>query len=479
MRNDWSDTTFPHPPRRLPVVGDLLGIDPRRPLASVIAAAEGHGPIFEIRLFDQKFVFITAGELAAELCDEKRFHKCLPPALVGLREFVGDGLFTAYDHEPNWRLAHDLLMPAFTKAAMQRYHPVMLRVATELFHHWDHHEGPVDVSADMTRLTMETIGRTSFGQHFGSFERDQRHPFVDAMIAVLKAGQRSGALSTMPGSRLLQRQLRRPNAKKLAFVESFVDNIIATRRRSGHDTDDDLLGIMLSSRHPDSGESLANLTIRYQVLTFLVAGHETTSGALSFTLYYLARHTDALRRAQQETDAILGPDRDAEPAYDEVAQFRHIRRCLDETLRLWPTAPGFGRGPRESTTIGDRWPMRPGDWGLVMLPLVHRDPAAWGDDAAEFDPDRFLPQRSQGRHPHAYKPFGTGQRACIGRQFALHEAVLLLARLLHRYDLVGDPAYQLRVSEHLTFTPEGFELTFSPRTPTVTAPGPTPREAAR
>jgi unspecific monooxygenase len=114
-----------------------------------------------------------------------------------------------------------------------------------------------------------------------------------------------------------------------------------------------------------------------------------------------------------------------------------------------------------------------------MLPLLHRDPAVWGDNAAEFDPDRFLPERSQGRNPHAYKPFGTGQRACIGRQFALHEAVLVLARMLHRYDLVGDPAYQLRVSERLTLMPEGFELTLNPRTPSATASGATTREAAR
>jgi unspecific monooxygenase len=282
----------------------------------------------------------------------------------------------------------------------------------------------------------------------------------------------------MPGSWLLLRLLHRRNAKKLAFVDSFLDDIIAARRRTGHETDD-LLGIMLNARHADSGATLADLNIRYQILTFLVAGHETTSGALSFTLYYLARHPETLRRAQKETDEILGPDRNAEPTYDQVARFRYIRRCLDEALRLWPTAPGFGRGPRETTAIGGRWPMRPEDWAIVLLPLVHRDPAAWGDDAAEFDPDRFLPERSQGRNPHAYKPFGTGQRACIGRQFALHEAVLVLARLLHRYDVLGDPAYQLRVTERLTLMPEGFELTLNPRAPAVTAPGCTPSEAAR
>ncbi|HEX7827671.1 MAG TPA: cytochrome P450, partial [Mycobacterium sp.] len=128
-------------------------------------------------------------------------------------------------------------------------------------------------------------------------------------------------------------------------------------------------------------------------------------------------------------------------------------------------APGFGRGPREATTIGGRWRIEPENWAIVLLPLVHRDPAAWGENAEEFDPDRFLPGRSDGRNPHAYRPFGTGHRSCIGRQFALHEAVLVLARLLHRYDLAGDPTYQLRVSERLTLMPEGFELTLTPRTP--------------
>jgi cytochrome P450 len=89
----------------------------------------------------------------------------------------------------------------------------------------------------------------------------------------------------------------------------------------------------------------------------------------------------------------------------------------------------------------------------------------WDDDADEFDPDRFAPDSSRGRLAHSYKPFGTGERSCIGRQFALHEAVLVLARMLHRYELTADPAYELRITERLTLMPEGFELTLTPRTP--------------
>lgn len=214
---------------------------------------------------------------------------------------------------------------------------------------------------------------------------------------------------------------------------------------------------------------LDDQNIREQILTFLVAGHETTSGALSFVLYYLSRDRDVLAKAQAETDALLGDDLEAEPTFEQVPRFRHLRRCLDEALRLWPTAPAFARSPRETTTIGagtdHEAVMRPEDWAIIVLPMVHRDAAAWGPTADAFVPDRFLPENSKGRMKNIYKPFGTGDRACIGRQFALHEAILVLARLLHRYDIAGEPDYELRIDERLTIVPKDFRLTLTPRTP--------------
>ncbi len=468
MRNDWSRQRFPHPAGRKPFLGDVLGADRAGPLQNTMARCGGLGPIFELKVFAQKFVFVSGAELAAELCEETRFHKALSPGLVALREFAGDGLFTAYSHEPNWQLAHDLLRPAFTKAAMRRYHPIMLAATSELFDSWDAGQGPVDVSADMTKLTLETISRAAFSRDFGSFTREDPHPFVPAMVAALRAGQRKGFLNAMPGAGLLGRRLNRRNAHHQTYVDSMIDDIIAQRRQDDDLEDRDLLGIMLSTAHPDSGQRLEDRNIRYQILTFLVAGHETTSGALSFALYYLSRNPAVLAEAQVETDAILGTDPDAEPTFEQVPRFRHIRRVLDEALRLWPTAPAFTRSPNTDTVIGDRYPMRTQDWATVLIPLIHRDPSAWGDDAHEFRPDRFLPENSRGRAPHSYKPFGTGERACIGRQFALHEAALVLARLLHRYDLTGNPEYELAISERLTLMPKGFEITLARRTPART-----------
>ncbi len=468
MRNDWSGQRLPHPPGRRRIVGDVRSINAETPLQSVMARTQGLGPIFELHVFDQKFVFVTGAELAGELCDESRFTKALSPALVALREFAGEGLFTAYNDDTNWALAHDLLRPAFTKAAMQSYHPIMLAAAQELFDLWDSQGKPVDVSADMTKLTMETISRAAFSTDFGSFSRSEPHPFIPAMIAALKAGQRKGSLNAMPGASLLSKRIDRKNAHHLAYVDELLDGIIA-ERRSGEADESDLLGIMLHTPHPETGKRLDDLNIRHQILTFLVAGHETTSGALSFALYYIAQNPEILAKAQEEIDLILGPDRDVEPTFEQVAKLRYLRRVLDEGLRLWPTAPAFARSPRETTVLSTGHTMRPEDWAIVVLPMMHRDTAVWGDDADQFNPDRFAPENARGRQPHSYKPFGTGERSCIGRQFALHEAILVLARMLHRYDITADPDYELEIAERLTLMPKGFELTLTPRVPAVLA----------
>lgn len=466
MLNDWGGQTFPRLPGRKPVIGDVRSIRPGQPLQSIMDTCGDLGPIFELKIFDQKFVFVAGAEIGAELADEKRFEKALSPALVALREFAGSGLFTAYNDETDWELAHSLLMPAFTKAAMQRYHPIMLEVARELFGSWSGVDRPVDVSADMTRLTLETISRAAFSTDFGSFSREDPHPFVPAMIAALTAGQRKGSLATMPGATLLARRIEKRNAHHQAYVDDLLDGIIADRRAEqpvGDDAERDLLGIMLNTPHPETGARLDDVNIRHQILTFLVAGHETTSGALSFALYYLSLHPEALAAAQAEVDQILGPDRTAEPTFEQVPKFRYVRRVLDEGLRLWPTAPAFTRTPREALTLSTGHTMRPGDWAIVVLPMTHRDPAVWGKTADQFDPDRFSVDRSRGRTPQTYKPFGTGERSCIGRQFALHEAVLVLAMMLHRHDIARDPDYVLRIAERLTLMPQGFELTLTPR----------------
>ncbi|WP_329473564.1 cytochrome P450 [Streptomyces sp. NBC_01723] len=468
---------IPRPPYRVPLLGDVIGASRRTPMQDSLRYARQLGPIFRRRAFGKEFVFVWGAGLAADLADESRFAKHVGLGVANLRPVAGDGLFTAYNHEPNWQLAHDVLAPGFSREAMAGYHVMMLDVASRLTDHWDRARAAgraVDVPGDMTKLTLETIARTGFGHDFGSFERSRPHPFVSAMVGTLTYAQR---LNTVPAplAPWLLRDAGRRNAADIAHLNRTVDDLVRERRAAAGG-EGDLLDRMLETTHPVTGERLSPENVRRQVITFLVAGHETTSGALSFALHYLAQHPDVAARVRDEVDRVWG-DTEA-PGYEQVARLRYTRRVLDESLRLWPTAPAFAREAREDTVLGGAYPMRRGAWALVLTGMLHRDPDVWGPDAERFDPDRFDAKAVRSRAPHTFKPFGTGARACIGRQFALHEATLVLGLLLRRYELRPEPGYRLRVTERLTLMPEGLRLRLERRTASG-GPGPAPEGGAR
>ncbi|WP_348727014.1 cytochrome P450 [uncultured Mycolicibacterium sp.] len=442
---------LPHPGRRLPLIGDVLSFDADTPSQSAMKLAQ-LGPVFEFRFLGARYVVAAGSDVVAELNDEGRFCKHVGPDIEALRLLGGDGLFTAYNDEPNWQKAHDVLMPAFSQQAMRQYHAIMFDVADELTTRWDERE-TVDVSADATRATLETIGRCAAGHPFGAFDSEDPHPFVEHMVAGLKGSDRVGVLRQTFLPRWFARRAERRVLVHAAAMHRIADEIVAERLREGPGRHDDLLELMLQS-------DLEPANIRYQLINFLVAGHETTSGALSFALYFLARHPEIADRARAEIADVWGEQQ--RPDFELIAKLRYVRRVFDEALRLHPTVPGYYRAARDDTLLAGVHPMRKGDWVLALTMTLHRDPR-WGDDPDAFDPDRFAPENVKARPAGLYKPFGTGPRSCIGRQFALHEAVLLLAVLLRRYELIPDPDYELQVAERLTLMPKDFHLTLRRR----------------
>ena len=442
---------LPHPGRRLPLIGDVLSFDADTPSQSAMKLAQ-LGPVFEFRFLGARYVVAAGSDVVAELNDESRFCKHVGPDIEALRLLGGDGLFTAYNDEPNWQKAHDVLMPAFSQQAMRQYHAIMFDVADELTTRWDERE-TVDVSADATRATLETIGRCAAGHPFGAFDSEDPHPFVEHMVAGLKGSDRVGVLRQTFLPRWFARRAERRVLVHAAAMHRIADEIVAERLREGPGRHDDLLELMLQS-------DLEPANIRYQLINFLVAGHETTSGALSFALYFLAQHPEIADRARAEIAEVWGEQQ--RPDFELIAKLRYVRRVFDEALRLHPTVPGYYRAARDDTLLAGVHPMRKGDWVLALTMTLHRDPR-WGDDPDAFDPDRFAPENVKARPAGLYKPFGTGPRSCIGRQFALHEAVLLLAVLLRRYELIPDPDYELQVAERLTLMPKDFHLTLRRR----------------
>ncbi|MFE3317504.1 cytochrome P450 [Nocardia sp. NPDC059195] len=446
--------SIPHPRWRVPVLGDLTTMNLTTPTQATMALGRQLGPVFERKLLGLRFVFVYGADIVAELSDESRFAKKELPFLRGIG---GDGLFTALNEEPNWRRAHNLLRPAFTQAAMRKYHRTMLEVNSELIDRWDRCVGgkTIDVSGDMTRLTLETIGRTGFSYSFDALRREEPHPFVTAMIdSLFYAPIRTMLSLPVVGDTMMRRFDEKEQARR-DYMFGVVDNVVNERLASGTTEHDDLLELMMRAAREDDPNKLDERNIRYQIVTFLVAGHETTSGALSFALYYLSQNPEAQARARAEIEEVWG--RSDTVSFEQVTKLRYLRRVIDESLRLWPTAPVYSRQARHDTVVGGRYRMAAGDSMTVLIPLLHRDPL-WGPDTERFDPDRFSPEVARARAPHIYKPFGTGERGCIGRQFAIHESILVLGSILRRYDIAADPGYTLRVAERLTFMPKDFRL---------------------
>ncbi len=454
---------IPHPPTK-PVVGNVLSVDSSAPSQHLARMAKEYGPIFWLDMMGSPFVVVSGADLVDELSDEKRFDKSVRGSLRRVRLIAGDALFTAYTTEPNWSKAHNILLQPFGNRAMQSYHPSMLDIAEQLVKKWErtNADDEIDVVHDMTALTLDTIGLCGFDYRFNSFYREDYHPFVESLVRSLETIMMTRGL---PLEGLWMRNRKRDLAADAAFMNSMVDEIIAERRKNADATaaKKDMLNAMMTGVDRVSGEQLDDVNIRYQINTFLIAGHETTSGMLSCAIYALLKHPQVLEKAYEEVDRVLGPDTDAKPTYQQVTQLTYITQVLKEALRLWPPAPIYGIAPLQDEVIGGKYKLKKDTFIAILVLALHRDPSVWGPNPDAFNPDNFSPEAEAKRPINAWKPFGNGQRACIGRGFAMHEAALAIGMILQRFRLIDHHRYQMHLKETLTIKPDGFKIKVRPR----------------
>ena len=432
----------------LPGPGQLLG----RPRAlPVDLLGELHGPIFYSD-FNGGFrkLYVCSLELVSELCDESRFAKNLTATLARVRPLAGDGLFTCYHGELNWQRAHDVLLPGFSYAGLRAYHRAMLDINCTLIERWDASVGvgPVDVSTDLQKLAMDTVALAGFGSRFDSFDCPGLAPIPQSFTTAL--GE-LGAGSTTP---VFEREVN--------TLHGFIDGLIAEHRSRDRDFED-LLTLMLQ-QNPDGTPVLETANIRNQILTFLIAGQLTTSELMPNALYNIVSDPAVLHQVRAEVDTVFGADDDYLPGYDDIGKLTYLRQVIEETLRLSPPVPHFDRMALEDTIIGGKYPIRRGEAVTVLTGALHRQ-QGWGDNVEFFDPGRFAPEASASRPAALFKPFGSGARSCIGRQFALHEAAMALARLVHRYRLIDTYHYVPQWETPTSRRPVGFRLDLIRRTP--------------
>ncbi|KQB83306.1 bifunctional cytochrome P450/NADPH--P450 reductase [Corynebacterium oculi] len=460
-------TTAVPGPKPLPGIGTAYTINPNNLVQSAVRLGEKYGEVYAHHFPGHNPLYIVSSQrLVNELSDETRFKKQLHSSLREIRNFAGNGLFTAEQEDPEWAKAHRILMPAFNPVALKAMYDGMTDIADQLLMKWarTRPDVPVDIPGDFTRLTLDTIALCSFSYRFNSFYSEGFHPFIESMGDALgESGRRAHATDVQKKLNVLG---QRRFDKNIDTMNEIVDTLIAERRENPSPAgEEDILDVMLSAKDPETGESLSDENLRYQLVTFLIAGHETTSGLLSFTIYELLRNPRVWLKARKIVDEVLGG---RFPEHGDLKNLGYIDQILREGLRLYPTAPAFAVTPYESTIVGadeehEGFEAHPGDILLVILPLMHRDPKVW-DNPEEFRPERFDFENAKKIPHNAWKPFGNGQRSCLGRAFALQEATMVLALIIQHFDIeLADPGYQLEVLDGLTSKPKDFYINVRPR----------------
>ncbi|KAH6896729.1 fatty acid hydroxylase [Thelonectria olida] len=446
-------------PRGLPVLGNILDIDPSDAVASLGKLAEIHGSIYKLKLAGSEKVFISSRDLMDEVSDETRFTKLVSGPLAQLRNAVGDSLFTAHYDEHNWGVAHRILMPAMGPLAIRGMFDEMHDLASQLVTKWarfgPHHT--INVTSDFTRLTLDTIALCSMGTRFNSFYHEEMHPFIGSMIGLLEeSGRRAPrpewANYLLPGAQAQYdtdiQTLRRVAADVLAD------------RRAHPNKKKDILNALIVGSDSKTGERMSDESILNNMIVFLIAGHETTSGLLSFLFFYLLKYPDVMEKAQEEVDRVVGR---GPITIDHMSKLPYLEACLRETLRLHPTAPVITLQPRpdlpvEKTTLADgKYEVHRGQGIVALLIQIQRDPAVYGPDANEFRAERMLDENFNKLPKNSWKPFGNGIRGCIGRAFAWQESLLVTAMLLQTFNFrMHDPSYTLKIKQTLTIKPGDF-----------------------
>ena len=377
------------------------------------------------------------------------------PAFDAVRVVLGNGMLTSGG--AFWKRQRRIAQPAFHGESVRRFAPIISRLAAETADEWERAAGrgeAVDACTDMMRVTLRIVAETLFGDDLGgdAAEINRVFPTILACLAARVVSPiRSPLWLPTANNRLLRPALN--------SLDAIVERLIATKRRrlaagdasqGGHR---DLLTILMLARDAETGEVMSDAQLRDEVMTLMIAGHETTANALAWLWYLLDRHPDEQERLRVELVAATGGNA---PTVEDLPSLPRLKAVIQETLRLYPPVWMFDRralGPDDlaGTKVAG------GDLVIFCPYAIHRLPELWSDPEA-FRPERFEAGREEQKNKFAYLPFSAGPRTCIGNSFALIESQIIMGTLLARFrarladpsPITPQPRVTLRTSRPVT-----------------------------
>jgi len=358
---------------------------------------------------------------------------------------MGEGVLSV--DNAHWKHQRRLMLPVFQRPNVAKFTSLIADTTTQHIDQWSTYVStgtPIDIVQAMTRLTLSVVSSTLF-----SVDMDKEtSSFLDSFtIAIKYLGDLANTTSfnyAMQISPTTNTQFR----QALDQMNTVVSLIIRDRRKTNAKPDD-LLSLLLGAIDVESGKPLTEDQIRDEVITMLLAGHETTSLGLTWVWYLLGHHPGIEDRIGSEIDETLA---DRKISYEDIANLKYSRMVLEETMRLYPPVAVIWRQPRSEIEVGGY--TIPEKTGILVSPfLTHRHKDFWPDPLV-FNPERFNPETAPKRHPFAYFPFGGGRHVCLGKHFAMLESQVILATVLQRY--------RIRLLDHEPAIPH-FLITLRPK----------------
>lgn len=366
-----------------------------------------------------------------------------------LKILLGEGLLTSEGEL--WKRERNMIQPAFHPKKVGDYAPVMVGLTEKLLTEWK--EGEVaDLHSEMSRLTLEIVGATLFGEDFSQY----------AVLVVESLNEFMKHFEKM-FNRLLPIPMNFPTPgywrlkKKIKALDKLLYAMIRRRRQDPH-ASEDLVSHLINAAER-SGELIDDKQIRDELVTFVMAGHETTSLALSWTLMLISQHPEVEAKLLEEFNKILG---EGSPNRENFTELHYTRQVLEEGMRLYPPAWGLGREAKEDLNLNG-YVLPRGTQIFLVQYLTQRDPRFF-ERPEEFRPERWSPENRRKIPKFAYFPFGGGPRSCIGMHFALQEAQLVLPQILQRFHLDLIPNQKIELQASVTLRPRyGIKMRISKR----------------